>query len=85
MLYCVLCSEIMIEIITVIGDFDYNEDRGENKGKRRNEVPVPPISPLTTRNHIDYLAEKIYLTFFKPNLNLSLISVLARLLDLTTE
>lgn len=33
-----------------MGDFDYNEDRGENKAKGRNEVPVSPIAPLTP-NH----------------------------------
>ena len=59
MLYCVLCSEIMIEIITAIVDFYYNEDRGENKGKRRNEVPVPPISPLAPNHPANPIAISI--------------------------
>lgn len=44
-------GDIIVEIITAIGDFDYDEDGGENEGKGRNEVPVPPISPLTPNHH----------------------------------
>lgn len=59
MLYYVLCSEIMIEIMTAIDDFDYNEDRGENKGKNRNDVAVPPISSFTPNHHAKPIAISI--------------------------
>lgn len=43
-----------------MGDFDYREIKGEDINERRNEVPVPPISPLIAHNHIDCLAENLF-------------------------